>query len=577
MVPKPPDSGGSVRKRHADKAASGVEGDGAQGTAAAPRARTMSFRALTANTDWAHLADNEHIFTGYRVPDGLLGALKSLFTVHNESCNVWSHLIGGLAMLYLLLHLLSGGLQRDIQMLQEAKHAVVDTAGAGMRTWSSFLDHEFGGVASVGAVAGLEAAASSFDSMLPPSTSAATIETSTAFEEQHSATLLQRVHDSMEHQARAAAEALQLAADSGMSAVAESLREFQLAAQAAAAAAQAEAEAAGLRGSADGTVSDSLVTAAAHRLHEAQVAVAQKAIQVRLRIADAADAAGAAGAGAGVTAAAERALRAASAANSAMRNLAKHALITNDGRSVRATDPVAMQRTAAEAAAAEAETQDAAWWDVRPRMSHLFGPGVPQWPIAVFIISAAICLLTSAAFHLLHVVDRKLFELLARADYAGIAILIFGSGVPLMYYAFYCMPVPLTIYLLGSGLSCGACVMLGMLDRFQSHEWRMKRASTFVAAGLFGVLPMTHVALSTMIYHAEVQAVIKGALLMGALYLVGASLYAWRIPESLAPGRFDFMPSHSIFHLCVFAACLVHYNTVLVEYRWRSSLPICEA
>lgn len=41
-----------------------------------------------------YLKDNEYIVTGYRADTGFLGSLKSLFRLHNESGNVWTHLCG---------------------------------------------------------------------------------------------------------------------------------------------------------------------------------------------------------------------------------------------------------------------------------------------------------------------------------------------------------------------------------------------------------------------------------------------------------------------------------------------------
>jgi hypothetical protein len=43
-----------------------------------------------------YLKDNEFIRTGYRANTGFHGSLKSLFRLHNESGNVWTHLVGAL-------------------------------------------------------------------------------------------------------------------------------------------------------------------------------------------------------------------------------------------------------------------------------------------------------------------------------------------------------------------------------------------------------------------------------------------------------------------------------------------------
>jgi len=43
----------------------------------------------------AHLIDNEYITGGYRINHfSFRAALSSLFSLHNESVNVWSHLLG---------------------------------------------------------------------------------------------------------------------------------------------------------------------------------------------------------------------------------------------------------------------------------------------------------------------------------------------------------------------------------------------------------------------------------------------------------------------------------------------------
>ena len=50
-------------------------------------------------------------------------------------------------------------------------------------------------------------------------------------------------------------------------------------------------------------------------------------------------------------------------------------------------------------------------------------------------------------------------------------------------------------------------------------------------------------------------------LIMGALYITGAVLYAARIPERFMPGKCDiWFQSHQIFHVLVIIAAFVHYH-----------------
>lgn len=41
-----------------------------------------------------YLRDNEFIVASYRADTGFWGALRSLFRVHNETGNIWTHLCG---------------------------------------------------------------------------------------------------------------------------------------------------------------------------------------------------------------------------------------------------------------------------------------------------------------------------------------------------------------------------------------------------------------------------------------------------------------------------------------------------
>lgn len=66
-------------------------------------------------------------------------------------------------------------------------------------------------------------------------------------------------------------------------------------------------------------------------------------------------------------------------------------------------------------------------------------------------------------------------------------------------------------------------------------------------------------------------------LLMGAMYLQGAWLFARRIPERWYPGRFDLaLNSHNLFHVLVVAAACVHVEASLILLAWRDKT-LCEA
>jgi len=58
-------------------------------------------------------------------------------------------------------------------------------------------------------------------------------------------------------------------------------------------------------------------------------------------------------------------------------------------------------------------------------------------------------------------------------------------------------------------------------------------------------------------------------ILQGVLYIIGAVIYALRIPERFAPGKFDILgASHQIFHFFVLAAAVTHFIGLCVAYEY---------
>jgi adiponectin receptor len=56
-------------------------------------------------------------------------------------------------------------------------------------------------------------------------------------------------------------------------------------------------------------------------------------------------------------------------------------------------------------------------------------------------------------------------------------------------------------------------------------------------------------------------------LAQGGLYVLGAVIYACRVPERWAPGRFDLVgSSHQIFHVLVLCAAATHFNGIVSTF-----------
>jgi adiponectin receptor len=86
----------------------GVEGMGAQESIPKP----------SSHLKHCEMQQRPFIKTGYREsPLTAIEALSSIFQIHNETGNIWTHLIGGIYFLYVLYHVLTLDVRADLKTL----------------------------------------------------------------------------------------------------------------------------------------------------------------------------------------------------------------------------------------------------------------------------------------------------------------------------------------------------------------------------------------------------------------------------------------------------------------------------
>ncbi|XP_057374292.1 adiponectin receptor protein-like [Daphnia carinata] len=197
---------------------------------------------------------------------------------------------------------------------------------------------------------------------------------------------------------------------------------------------------------------------------------------------------------------------------------------------------------------------------------------------AAFFAGAILCLGLSCTYHTVHCHSEFVGKLFSKLDYVGISFLILGSLVPWLYYTFYCQYQPKVIYLtVATVLGLGA-IITSMVDRFGEPKYRPFRAGIFIAFGLSGAIPAIHYAVMEGWVNAVSYASLGWLILMGSLYILGALLYAGRIPECYFPGKCDiWFQSHQIFHVLVIAAAFVHYQGISEMAVYRLTNNQCPA
>lgn len=197
-------------------------------------------------------------------------------------------------------------------------------------------------------------------------------------------------------------------------------------------------------------------------------------------------------------------------------------------------------------------------------------PWQEQLVIFLFFLGAMTCLFCSTIFHMLGNHSQAAHAILSRCDYTGIAILITGSSIPCYYYFFYCRQLARHVHTVISTLLCIMCICVSLWSKFSTPKYRPLRFGLFVAFGLYAIVPGLDLFINGGLLKLPYSSYILGIVMMGTLYLVGASLYVLRVPERFFPGKFDIWAhSHQIFHVCVLLAALVHYDNLLSMVRDR--------
>lgn len=191
----------------------------------------------------------------------------------------------------------------------------------------------------------------------------------------------------------------------------------------------------------------------------------------------------------------------------------------------------------------------------------------------IFLASAFICLSFSSFYHLIYCVSYEIQEKYKQLDYIGISVLIAGSFYPIIIYSFYCF-TPISIYYLTAITTLSISTLFLTLSSYGlSPAAQTIRTLAYALIGLFGVIPAVHILVKYGYLSENYQNVGSGLILMGSFYLIGALMYATRIPERFMPGFFDYIgSSHQWFHVLVVLAVLVHYKTTNTLYSWLANV-----
>ncbi|UNI19528.1 hypothetical protein JDV02_005710 [Purpureocillium takamizusanense] len=187
--------------------------------------------------------------------------------------------------------------------------------------------------------------------------------------------------------------------------------------------------------------------------------------------------------------------------------------------------------------------------------------------ICIYSYGVAVCFAFSSTFHLLWNHSQNFAKFCNKLDYVGILVLMWGAGIPTIYYGFFCNPRLQVLYWSTTSGAALCCAVFTLSPRFGSPQFRHWRASFYAAFGLSSVVFVAH---GLTLHGWELQKTRMSLIWMvwmATANLTGAAIYAARVPERWLPYQFDiYGASHQIFHVAVIIAACVHFLGLMESF-----------
>ncbi|KAI9690639.1 MAG: hypothetical protein M1820_009946 [Bogoriella megaspora] len=181
---------------------------------------------------------------------------------------------------------------------------------------------------------------------------------------------------------------------------------------------------------------------------------------------------------------------------------------------------------------------------------------------AVFFFAACKCLVCSTVWHTMNsIAEQTLMERFACVDYTGISFLVAASIMTTEYTAFYCEPFWRWAWMLTTAIFGIAGSILPWHPTFNRADMSWARVAFYVTLAATGFFPVVQLAYSrgadwAIYFYLPITKSVM-------VYLVGAILYAGKVPERWFPGAFDYVGgSHNIWHFAVLGGILFHYHAM---------------
>ncbi|KAJ4152878.1 hypothetical protein LMH87_009398 [Akanthomyces muscarius] len=93
--------------------------------------------------------------------------------------------------------------------------------------------------------------------------------------------------------------------------------------------------------------------------------------------------------------------------------------------------------------------------------------------VSIYCYAVAVCFLFSTIFHLLWNHSQNVSRFCNKLDYAGILILMWGAGIPTIYYGFICNPSLQVLYWIMTSSTALCCTIFTLTPSFVTPQFQV--------------------------------------------------------------------------------------------------------
>lgn len=197
--------------------------------------------------------------------------------------------------------------------------------------------------------------------------------------------------------------------------------------------------------------------------------------------------------------------------------------------------------------------------------------------VSVYYIGCMNCFFLSTVYHVFSNHSKEMHDFVQQLDHLGIVLVIYGSGVPVTYFQFYCDHFMRNTYWIASTSFALASAMFTLQPRFREPKFREARFYMFSVLGLSCFFPILHGVVQSGYQSLDQKMALSHFIRLAMMNFLGSLIYAVRVPERLSPKTFDIIGySHQIMHTMVVLGALIYEKGLLESLqRWNDGRNSC--